>query len=781
PRYWAYFPITLDSDAKALLVIGCDEGIGAENKHLLEQANNALAIAITSARARKKVANMLEQTQIQAKELTAQQRELALINDKLEDKTTDLDKQKTEILEQNILLEASQEALLEKSTALEASGRYKSQFLSTMSHELRTPLNSILLLSEALLENRESNLSEKQVRHADVIHHAGDELLSLINDILDLSKVEEGKMDIIIDAISPEDFVHRLKTQSEVLAQDKQLDFNVQFSDDLPEFIYTDEHRLYQILKNFVSNAFKFTEHGGINVIVSMLAAGELPSGAVAKEGESFICFTVKDSGVGIAPDKQKIVFEAFKQADGTTSRKFGGSGLGLTISRELALLLGGEVALHSRGLGHGSSFMVYVPQGHESHITTDVSSASELNAYPVQENVSLPLLEQAPMPSRLPVDAIVFLSTNAAWHNMVREKSELSPIKLNTIETAVELEQYMSRKLPSAFVVDCDSTDLIEALCRENITVPVFAVGDSLSAQFKSEIEVLHWLDLHNLNHIIERSLKGADKPLARVLFVEDNPVFHEVIRSVFSKLGLSVDLVDDAVSAVNALYEKTYELIVVDLNLPDFSGEQVMQVARSMPALSGKNIVLFTAEDLQEKHKKQLLQIADEVIFKSPQAIYELANKAQLLINQSSDANGKRVHASNTNAAYQAGMLQGAKVLLVDDDERNLYSLGSALEAEGITVYSVGSGIEALEVLARGDRVDLILLDIMMPEIDGYEVLNRIRSNPDWSFYPVIALTAKAMLGDKQRCLDAGATDYLSKPVSMQTLLDKMMVYIG
>ncbi len=781
PNYWVYFPVILEKEVKALLLMGCHESMDADTRRLLDLASNALAIAINSAQARKKVANMLEQTQIQAKELTTQQRKLALINDQLEDKTIDLDKQRHKILEKNALLEISQEKLLEKSAALEASGRYKSQFLSTMSHELRTPLNSILLLSEALLENREQNLSDKQVRHADVIHHAGEELLSLINDILDLSKVEEGKMDVVIEAISPEAFLTRLRTQSEVLATDKQLSFDIQLSDNLPEFIYSDEQRLYQILKNFVSNALKFTEDGGITVMVTLLGQDELPSDFMAREPQSYVCFTVIDTGVGIDPEKQEVVFEAFKQADGTTSRKFGGTGLGLTISRELAHLLDGEVALYSKGLGQGTSFMVYLPVGDRESISAEVSDIVEPEKPLAFE---CELLHSMPLPERLPCDTVCFLSTSSDWHVLIKKKAELSSLKLSIIEDAEAFTHFTARNLPRAFVVDSDSTALVSVLVAANLNVPVFTVGESLSTSLSTEYEVLRWFDQHSLNQIIERLVLGADAVLARVLFVEDNPVFHEVVRSVFAKYSLSVDLVDDAKSAVDALYHKTYELVVVDLNLPDFSGEQVMKIARSLPILSDRNIVLFTAEDLQAEYKKHLLSIADEVVFKSPQAINELAIKAEAFVKQ----NKNRVYRSQlfesqalATLAYQPGILQGARVLLVDDDERNLYSLGSALEAEGIIVYQAQSGAEVFEILSSDENLDLILLDIMMPDMDGYEVLNRIRHNPSWSFLPVIALTAKAMVGDKQRCLDAGASDYLSKPVSMKNLLDKMMVYIS
>ena len=775
-QHWLYFPIVLENEVKAILVLACDMALDADSQYLLNLANNALSIALDSAQARNEVANMLKQTQLQARVLTKQQTELALINEQLEIKTIDLDTQRNEILEKNNLLELSQKALLEKSDALEVSGRYKSQFLSTMSHELRTPLNSILLLSEALLENCEQRLSEKQVRHADVIHNAGSELLSLINDILDLSKVEEGKMELVVDAISPVGFIQRLHAQSEELVHNKKLSLNIEFSDNLPNLIYVDEHRLYQILKNFISNALKFTEVGGVTISV----ANHIDS----ISDEALVCFKVTDTGVGIDPRKQEVVFEAFKQADGTTSRKFGGTGLGLTISRELAILLGGRVDLYSEGLGYGSSFMVYIPVGNEADLSVDNTVASLISTPASLVLEILPLLESFPLPTCLPSDSLVFLSMSTDWKNLVLAKAELSPIKLSFIDNTADLSKVLNYQIPKAFVIDSDSEVLVDALVSAKLNVPVFSVGDSLSVKLSTEVEVLRWFDQHHLNQIIERVLNSADQSLSRVLFVEDNPVFQEVIRSVFAKQGLQVDLVADAESAMKAVYQTTYELLVVDLNLPDFSGEQVMQAIRRIPTYTEKNMVLFTAEDLQANYKASLLQYADEIVFKSPQAINELALKALQLIKRSKNkvyTKQSSLNDAQQGFSYKTGALKGRKVLLVDDDERNLYSLGCALESEDIIVYQAQSGFEALEVLGSDEQVDLILLDIMMPDMDGYEVLSRIRHNPSWSFLPVIALTAKAMMGDKQRCLDAGASDYLSKPVSLQNLLDKMLVYLS
>ncbi len=786
--HWVFFPIVLEQEIKAMLALGFNEPCSNEIQNLLRKANSSLAISINSAQARRKVSNMLEQTQLQAKELQKQRYELALINDQLEDKTRDLDEQKNKILEKNTLLEVSQKALVEKSEALELSGKYKSQFLSTMSHELRTPLNSILLLSDALLENRDKNLSAKQVRHADVIHNAGEELLNLINDILDLSKVEEGKMDVVVEEVSPWQLLERIKSQAEPLASDKNLYFDINLSDDIPEYIYTDAQRLMQILKNFVSNAFKFTEQGGVTLTSELTDTDGLREDVrhslPNQESQPFVVFSVKDTGIGIDKDKQGIIFEAFKQADGTTSRKFGGTGLGLTISRELSNLLGGTVTLESEGEGLGSVFSVYLPVGRIEQVNYTQESKIKPADHQLDQVLELDLIKACPFPQQMPEDHILLINHQEEWRHVVHLMVTDSPIKLVYMSTAKDLQDYLNRTRPRAIIIESESQKLVSVLAQyENLPPVYFIGGDDEAKSLKSlsqQVVVERWFDQHTMRTLLEKILDGKQEHYARVLFIEDNPVFQEVIKAVFNKVGVAVDLVSDAVSAMQAVYKHSYELLVIDLNLPDFSGEDIMRAMRCIPSLMDKELVLFTAEDLQTEQKHQLLQLANEVVSKSPQAINQLAERALELIE-------KRKHQPyvvNTSLYKtmppEQDLFHDVEVLLVDDDERNLYSLGSALESEGMVVHQAQSGKQALEMLSEIDQVSMVLLDIMMPDMDGYEVLGHLRKDPKTCLLPVIALTAKAMVGDKQRCLDAGASDYLSKPVSLDVLLDKMSSYI-
>ena len=544
PAHWLIFPILLDQELVAQLVFSAaDSSITNKLKVLLRQANNSIAVAINSAQTRKKVAFMLEQTQQQAKELQRQRYELGVINDQLEDKTRDLDRQKSEVLEKNELLEASQIELLDKSKALELSGKYKSQFLSIMSHELRTPLNSILLLSDALLENRDRQLSNEEVKHAQVIHNAGEELLNLINDILDLSKVEEGKMDVVFDTLKPIDIANELTMQFEILANNKNLSFSCQVQATAPEVIYTDKHRLFQILKNFISNAFKFTEYGSVTVVIDKASDEDLlkmlDSDCLDREHE-FVSFNVVDTGIGIPLDKQSIVFDAFKQADGTTSRKFGGTGLGLTISKELALLLGGSVSLSSAGIGSGSEFAVAIPVGSANAMLQQEQSVKvSLLDQADSGYLATDLIQRFPLPESLPSETILYVCDSQHRLDLIETLLADFPLKLVIKNKADALLAFLAKVRPIAIVVEGDCPALIEALLKLDDLPPVFSIACSHAELNQLALQTYRYCNPASFESIFDHLLLSKPGSPARTLFIEDNAVFHEVIRSVFAKQG--------------------------------------------------------------------------------------------------------------------------------------------------------------------------------------------------------------------------------------------------
>lgn len=642
PRSIMLVPVVFEDKLKAVIEIAAFQRFAEDDLELVERCNDAIAIAINSAQVRFAVADMLERTQEQTQELQRQRQELALFNQRLEEKTEDLDRQRNQVLQKNQELEESRRELIEKSEALELSGRYKSQFLSTISHELRTPLNSILILSEALMENRKDNLLERDVQHARVIHTAGGELLALINDILDLSKVEEGKMELVIDKIEVASLASSLVQQFEYQARERGLQYQVNIADDAPAVFYSDKQRLQQIIRNFVSNALKFTEHGGVYIDIGR--PEKIYSSTL--DADNSILITVRDTGVGIEPSKQNLVFEAFKQADGTTSRKFGGTGLGLTISRELAKLLGGKITLYSAGSGKGAEFSLLLPLGDAS---------------------------------------------------MVKQEGT----------------QFMSKPL---------------------------ALSDSA------------------------HQLSGKEK----VLIIEDNPVFQEVLRSVFANGKIDVSIAAEGYDALEMLTETPYDCLIADLNLPDIDGVELLGKIRQLPTYSDTPIIVFTAEDVNSERKQQVMQFANYIANKTPQSVIEVCKMVQQILQQ------------QQQLIYKPGMLAGTTLLLVDDDPRNLYSMCSILDNEGIYVITAKSGAEALSILEEESSIQLVLLDIMMPEMDGYEVLQRLREQEKYKNLPVVAITAKAMAGDRERCLQEGANAYLAKPVKPKVLLDTIVSYI-
>lgn len=772
PRWLLIMPIVHGDKLQAIIEIAAFKRLEEKDLLLLKQANDAIAISLMSAQSRYKLANMLLQTQHQAEELDKQKQALAVINNQLEDKNKVLDEQKSEILEKNQELEFSRKELMKKTSALEVSGKYKSQFLSTMSHELRTPLNSILILSQALQENRDNHLNEKEIEHAKVIQYAGTELLTLINDILDLSKVEEGKMELVIEPILFSDIAQELRYQFEFVAKEKGLYFTVDLADDLPDCFYSDKQRLNQIIRNFISNALKFTTKGGITVeVVRVKGQSHLV------KSKQQIAFNVVDTGLGIEKSKQQLVFEAFKQADGTTSRKYGGSGLGLTISKELSELLGGKISLSSDGLGYGSTFSLLLSIGD----VTAITDAASANAEPVFFSESADRIENYPifdkvlLPEQVLQEDVVILIDKDEQRKLFEHVPERLFGYCYFVNSYEELTRYLQKYKPLAIVLSGET----KGFSAQDI--PCYQLVEELSIKPCQEGVITTLSSPRSIEVMLEDIILGQTKAHARVLFIEDNPVFYQVINTLFTKKNILVDIVEDGTAAMQKLTTHLYDYLVVDLNLPDFSGREIIKAVRSLSSYSHKKVVLFTAEDVLQNDKLDILQYADELIPKSPQAIFNIADDAQATITSKSRKQRKSTSFQKIiTADYVQGSLKDKVILLVDDDERNLYSTSSILEAEGLIVHQAQSGLQALDILANNRNIELVLLDIMMPEMDGFEVLAKIRKRKKTRTLPVVTLTAKAMSEDRQACIDAGASDYLSKPVDVKKLLDTLAAYL-
>lgn len=781
-------PLVLNGRLLGVIELLAFRAFTAEDLEFLKRGSEAMAIALNSALSRSELSRALEQTRQQAdalerqqeelratneeleeqasilraseESLQRQQEELRVMNEELEERNRQLDRQKEEIARNNAALERSRQELQEKARQLEMSGRYKSEFLSTMSHELRTPLNSILILSQGLMENKEGNLAAKQVEHARVIHSSGRDLLLLINDILDLSKVEEGKLELLPERIELATLVEKLRAQFDAQAESKNLAFNVQLAPGCPEEIVIDEQRVTQILRNFLSNAFKFTHKGAVDLEVEPVRGDDQHA-----PSSGWLAFRVRDTGIGIPADKQQLIFEAFQQVDGTISRKYGGTGLGLTISRKLADLMGGTITVESQGLNEGSTFSLIIPA------VTHTSVAVK------QE----PVRTQEPAPPFAPETAqatrtVLIVEDDVEFSRILRGLAEDYGFEAFCVHTAAAAYQYLESHLPGSIILDLGLPD---------------APGQQFLSHLKSHPRTCD-IPVHVISgnpNVSVRDLSGASefiaKPFGRerldqlfadiadelntdagwgVLVIEDDPVQCSQLLKKFTSRGIMCDLAGTANAAMEQLARKRYGAIILDLDLPDHNGFDFLEkIAHEKDPHT--HIIIYTARDLSRKQDADLRRYADRIILKTDQSIERLLNETSLFLHWLQDKNASRE--DEGNAGSDVILEPGRQVLLVDDDIRNLYSLSSVLEDDGLDVVTASTGVEALEVLDSKPDIDLILMDIMMPEMDGFEAMKRIRASDRHKDIPIIALTAKAMRDDRARCIEAGANDYMSKPV--------------
>lgn len=789
-------PLTQNGRLLGVLELMGFRSFSSEDIDFVKRGVEGMAIAVHSAVSRVQLAEALDRTRQQAEaleqqqeelratneeleeqasvlraseeHLQQQQEELRVMNEELEERNRLLDRQKEEIVQNNAALERSRRDLQEKAKQLELSGRYKSEFLSTMSHELRTPLNSILILSQGLMENRPHNLDEKQVEHARVIHSSGRDLLLLINDILDLSKVEEGKLELLPEPIALSEMSDKLKAQFQAQAEQKSLDFHIQVDGSVPAVIEADEQRLCQILRNFLSNAFKFTAKGKVHLLM------ERPHGAVKTAAgvlmpENAIAFRVQDSGIGIPLEKQGLIFEAFQQVDGTISRKYGGTGLGLTISRKLAELMGGIIQVDSAGEQQGSIFSLVVPC-----VTAPVTrqAGAEIPASAAVVERAAPLLPAIAAST----NEILIVEDDPGFSRILHTLAEEFGFKARCVHTAADAYQYLEQHLPGSVILDLGLPDapgqqLLEHLKSQPRTrdIPVHVVSGNTDVRLTDLTGAQEFIQkpfgrdrLDRLFSDIGAELLGVHN--RRVLVIEDDPVQREQIQSNFERQNIACDLAASGEEALRLLDIEKYGAIILDLDLPDGDGfELVETIGKRKDALA--HIIIYTARDISRKQDAELRRYADRVVLKTDKSIARLLNETSLFLDWLKGDPRQRGKEEVLPDAVE--MEKGKRVLIVDDDIRNLYSLSAVLEDAGLEIATASTGVEALAALDAEDHFDLILMDIMMPEMDGFEAMRRIRSDERFSQIPIIALTAKAMRDDRARCIEAGANDYMSKPI--------------
>jgi signal transduction histidine kinase/CheY-like chemotaxis protein len=758
-----------------------------------------------------------EELQSQSEELQAQQEELRYFNEELEERTHELEKQRNEISKNNLALEKNQQLLEAKADELEQASQYKSEFLANMSHELRTPLNSLLILAQLLTENKEQTLSTKQIEYARTIYNAGSDLLALINDILDLSKVEAGKMEIHPHDLFLAEFVGKIERKFRYLAEQKDFVFTLNIADKVPSFLHTDEQRLSQIINNLLSNAFKFTQQGKIALDICVVSEkSSLPSFLQKKgEGESLeprhiIAINVSDTGIGIPKPQQQSIFEAFQQADGTTSRRYGGTGLGLSISRQLAHLLGGELVLESEE-GQGSTFTLYLPTTSASDLSEKAKILPQATAETPSQPVFQPLpsdIESKPsdednqnQPPKVPLDdrknlkledkSLLIIEDDRQFAKIVMELAHENGFKCLLAEEGKNGLQLVEQYQPNAIILDVglpqlDGWSVMERLKSNAKTrhIPVHfmsAYDHSHEAKRKGAIGYLHkpasMEDLTKAFKVIEQFLGNN---LKHILVIADDEARQQKIVEVVEDGEVKSAIVTCCETVYQNLHSFQFNCIILDVDCGAGAGIEFLEEFQQDNEFTHIPVLVYAERDLTSQEETLLRQYSNHHTVKVVNSLERLLDETTLFLHQletNLPAHKRKmlkmVHDKNS-------ILKQQKILIVDDDMRNVFSLASVLEDHGMEVIPANNGHEALEKLKTHQNIAIVLMDIMMPEMDGYQTMQEIRKQPQYHKLPIIALTAKAMKGDKAKCIEAGANDYLSKPVDSEQLLSLMRVWL-
>ncbi len=763
----------------------------------------ALSIGINSALDYLKLQNFLEETQAQSEELQSQHNELENLNAELEAQSQklqaseeelrvqqeELQQTNGELEERSSLLEEKNIEIQRKAEELEMSTKYKSEFLANMSHELRTPLNSILLLSRLLSENNDENLSDDQIEYAKVIQSSGNGLLGLIDEILDLSKIEAGKMSLEYADISIEEITSDLYSLFNPVAVDKKLTLNINVAKDVASKIKSDKMRLEQILKNLLSNALKFTAEGSVTLTVEK-----------DSKRENRICFVVKDTGIGIPKEKQHLIFEAFQQADGSTKRKYGGTGLGLSISRELVKLLGGEMTLSSKP-GEGSEFRLYLPENMDDPMSQQIQEkAPAADKKEEKEKINQKYLSTV-IPENIPDD-----------RENITEADKTILIVEDDTNFAKSLLEYTRKKGYKGVVSVRGDEGLSLALAFKplgillDIQLPVksgWEVMDELKANPLTKHIPVHIMSSHRLKN--ESLIKGAidfiDKPVAfeqmkeifekiehvinkeskQVLILEDNPKHAKALAYFLETFNINSELQSDLSEGLESLKRKDVDCVILDMGIPDAMAYDVLEAAKKNPEFENLPIIIFTGKSLSMAEELKIKKYADSIVVKTAHSYQRMLDEISLflhLVEENKKHDNKGSELKKLGALTE--VLHNKTVLIADDDVRNIFSLSKALENYKMNVVTALDGKEALEKLNANPGIDVVLLDMMMPQMDGYETAQRIRENPEWKNLPVIAVTAKAMTGDREKCINAGASDYITKPVDIDQLISLLRVWL-
>ncbi len=801
-------PLIFNKEVRGVIELSSMETYTDRHQAYLELFAASTSIAINTAQNRQRVQNLLKETQVQSEELQSQHEELENINaqlrlqaEKLQSSEEELRVQQEELQQANMeleersrLLEEKNELVLERNLAIQAksaeltlSTKYKSEFLANMSHELRTPLNSVLLLSRLLSENHEGNLSADQIEYARVIQNSGNGLLRLIDEILDLSKIEAGKMELEYSDVNIQELVKEFDSLFSPIAKDKGVTYKTDVDKNAPVLIETDRLRVEQIVRNLISNALKFTKKGFVQLAVS--------------QQNNMLAFTVTDTGIGIPKEKQQTIFEAFQQADGSTRRQFGGTGLGLSISRELAKLLGGEIKITSK-VEKGSVFTFLVPL--QKPVTPNkIASLPQVAVDDEQEkddhDGANKMYVAQHIPEAIPDDRGTILSTDKviliieddtgfarSLLDFTRKQGYKGIVSVRGDEGITLAQQYK----PLGILLDIQlpvksGWEVIDVLKNNPATksIPVHIMS-SLEARTKSlskgAVDFINKpVAFEKMTEMFKKIEDALTRHPKKVLIIEENEKHAKALAYFLESFNVTTNIGSSVNESINALTRKDVDCVILDMGVPTQKSYDTLEIVKKTPGLENLPIIVFTGKNLSQMEEMRIKQYADSIVVKTAHSYQRILDEVSLFLHLVAEQKQDGEFQTKKPNGFTE-VLKDKIVLIADDDVRNIFSMTKALERQGIIVLSATDGKDALEQLEKNQKVDLVLMDMMMPEMDGYESTRRIRKNLKYKDLPVIAVTAKAMTGDREKCIEAGASDYITKPVDVDQLVSLLRVWL-
>ncbi|MEP0888637.1 HAMP domain-containing protein [Leptolyngbya sp. NM3-A1] len=856
PMNVVVLPVLFEGQVTAVIELASFNRFNEIHLTFFDQLTESIAIVLNTIAASMRTEELLKQSQSLAEELQSQQSELTETNKRLEQQAQSLKaseellknqqeqlqqtneelQEKAELLalqnreveRKNSEIEQARRSLEEKAEQLALTSKYKSEFLANMSHELRTPLNSLLILARLLSDNSDGNLTIKQVEYSQTIYSAGNDLLGLINDILDLAKIESGTISVEAEQMLFTDLHIHLERTFRQVAIDRKLEFHLRFDEYLPRTMHTDAKRLQQVLKNLLANAFKFTERGHVALEISAVKQGWSPENDILNRAGQVIAFAVTDTGIGIATEKQQIIFEAFQQEDGTTSRRYGGTGLGLSISREIAQLLGGEIRLHSE-LGQGSTFTLYLPlvypgmpeQSHGSdngmangngsgrRLDGDSRRFSSMGTLPIAPAPTAPPEILPPLPTNLSVPSsdplidddrisiepedsvLLIIEDDLNFARILLDLSRQQGFK-GLVATRGDVGLEMAREFqPTAIMLDIrlpilDGWTVLNYLKHDpatrHIPVHIMTVEDGCDRGLRQgAIAYLQKpISSDSLHNALANLKEFVERPVKQLLIVEDDDIQRQSLVDLIGHGDVVTTAVSNGAETLEALRSQAFDCLVLDLMLPDMNGFELIEQIKREPIAGRMPIIIYTGKELSPQEETELRRLSDTLILKGVRSPERLLDETALFLHRVQSKLPEPQRQMLEQLRRNDPVLAGKKVLIVDDDVRNIFALTSMLERHQMEVIYAENGRDGIAALQSNPDVDVVLMDIMMPEMDGYETMRSIRDMSQFSDLPMIALTAKAMKGDREKCIEAGATDYIPKPVEIEQLLSLLRIWL-